>query len=145
VHGAAHVVLAVLLTWAAAALGIRLLHLGAHSLPLVLGFMAWMLVIGGPVGGFLMAVYLVAANRLLGLHANEVFVTQAIQDFKCFLRMKLAADGSLTIFPIGLRRVPRKWTFKGQAAPNEPWFEPDGSWTPAELIDDPIHIGGANA
>lgn len=40
-------------------------------------------------------------------HPNEGFSSMAIEDFKSFLRLRIGKDGALTIFPIGLRTVPK--------------------------------------
>jgi hypothetical protein len=42
----------------------------------------------------------------LGRHANEGFSSLRIENFKSFLRLRIARDGTLTIFPIGVRTVP---------------------------------------
>jgi hypothetical protein len=63
--------------------------------------------------GFLFGLYLFLAHKFLrGLHDLEVFSSQAIEDYKGFLRIKVSAEG-LEIFPIGLRRHAPHW----QAAP----------------------------
>jgi hypothetical protein len=62
--------------------------------------------------GFAFGLYLFLAHKLLGLHDLEVFSSQAIEDYKGFLRMKVSARG-LEIYPIGLRRHAPHW----QAAP----------------------------
>jgi len=51
--------------------------------------------------------YLWFCIRWLGRHPNEAFSSMAIEDFKSFLRLRIGSDGGLTIFPIGLRTVPK--------------------------------------
>lgn len=58
--------------------------------------------------GLVFGAYLFFANAAFGWHEQEVFSSQAIQDWKCFLRMKIDRDG-LTIYPIGLRKVATTW------------------------------------
>lgn len=58
--------------------------------------------------GLVFGAYLFLANATFGWHEQEVFSSQAIQDWKCFLRMKIDKDG-LTIYPIGLRTVATTW------------------------------------
>jgi hypothetical protein len=41
-------------------------------------------------------------------HPNEGFSSMAIEDFKSFLRLKIDKNGGLTIFPIGLKTVPKE-------------------------------------
>ncbi|NUT04105.1 MAG: metallophosphoesterase, partial [Hamadaea sp.] len=67
------------------------------------------------------------------------FAGQGIEDYKGFLRMRFAPDGSLTIFPIGVDRVGRKWEPKPQRATSTPWFDPAKPLRP-KLIEEPIVI-----
>ena len=72
-------------------------------------------------------------------HANEAFSALAIPDWKSFLRLKIDENGGLTIFPIGIRRVPRKWKASEQTGGSI--FVPDDpKATAPELIEDPIVI-----
>lgn len=73
------------------------------TLTIALGlFFGWI------VCGTLFALYLRIANAITGLHEQELYSSQAIEDWKCFLRIKVAADG-VTIYPIGLRHAARDW------------------------------------
>jgi hypothetical protein len=56
-----------------------------------------------------MGLYLFISLNILGRHSNEAFSSLHIQDYKNFLRLHLASDGTLTIYPIGIDRVPRRW------------------------------------
>lgn len=61
------------------------------------------------VGPFLMGLYLLISLNVFGRHSNEAFSSLRIEDYKNFLRLRIAKDGSLTIFPIGIERwVPRQ-------------------------------------
>jgi hypothetical protein len=51
--------------------------------------------------------YLLVMLRAFGLHWNEGFSSFAHRGFKCFLRLRLGADGTLAIYPIGLEKTPR--------------------------------------
>lgn len=51
--------------------------------------------------------YLWFCIRWLGRHPNESFSSMAIEDYKSFLRLRIGGDGGLTIFPIGLKKVPK--------------------------------------
>ena len=63
------------------------------------------------------------------LHWNEAFSSFAHRGYKCFLRMKIATNGELTIYPVGLTRVP----FDRRKTPRNPKLEP-------HLIEDPLTI-----
>ena len=83
-----------------------------------------------------MGAYLILANQLLGLHRSDVFASQSIRDFKNFLRLHVARDGTLTIRAYGVDRVCRKWRFSANAPAGQPWLVPqtDERLT-ARLID----------
>jgi hypothetical protein len=63
-----------------------------------------------------------------------------IEDWKCFLRLRVQRDGTLTIFPIGFQRVARRWARRtGDDGISR--LEPDDPRaTPPELIEMPIVI-----
>ena len=46
---------------------------------------------------------------LFKVNVNELFAGQGIEDAKSFLRMHIAADGTLTVYPIGVDRICRQW------------------------------------
>ena len=96
-------------------------------------------VIGYLVGGLVLALYLVALHRRAPKHANEVFSCQSIADWKNFLRLRIDERG-LTIYPIGVERVPRDWTLAPDGGPTDPWLAPADRPLTAELIDGPIFV-----
>ena len=65
--------------------------------------------LGGPVGAFILGVYLFVSIRIFGRHGNEAFSSLRIQDFKQWLRLRIDAAGVLTIYAIAIDRVPRRW------------------------------------
>ncbi|NUT36093.1 MAG: metallophosphoesterase [Hamadaea sp.] len=99
-------------------------------------------VIYGPVAGFvatqLVALYLFVAGAFR-VNLNELFAGQGIEDYKGFLRMRIGADGALTIFPIGVDKVGRSWVPKPQRAASTPWLDPETPLKP-KLIEEPIVI-----
>lgn len=110
-HGVAHVVAACLLgAGLAAALGPGL-RPGWRVLLWLAGIVAG----GWLVGGLLMGLYLLVSLNVFGRHANEAFSALRCPDWKCFLRMRIDPDGTLTIHPVGLRRVPRRWRRRAEA------------------------------
>ncbi|MFN7932695.1 MAG: metallophosphoesterase [Bryobacteraceae bacterium] len=92
---------------------------------------------GWVVGPTIMGLYLLISLNVFGRHANEAFSALAIPHFKNFLRLRIASDGTLTIFPIGLRQVPRKWKDNPDRSGPE-LVSDDPSATPPQLIEDPI-------
>jgi len=104
-------------------------------------FLALVWVLGG-VGGVLgISGYLWATNRL-GYHGNEAFAPLHHQDQKNFLRIHIGADGALTVYPVGIERVGRRWRYCPDAAADSPWLAPDGPEPKAHLIEAPITFGG---
>lgn len=83
-----------------------------------------------------MGAHLILANQLLGLHRSDVFASQSIRDFKNFLRLHVARNGTLTIRAYGVDRVCRKWRFNANAPTGQPWMVPEsGQRLTARLID----------
>jgi hypothetical protein len=90
------------------------------------------------VASALVGGYLLVAS-LFDVNVNELFAAQGIVDAKCFLRMHIAADGSLTIYTIGVDRVSRRWRANPSAQPHEPWIEPAGELR-YRLVDGPVRL-----
>ena len=146
IHGVAHVLLCFGLIWLCAVLNLRVLPgpqgTADHPLQVIL-FMIEMMGFGWLAGGGLMGTYLYTSHKWLGMHANELFSARVIEDYKNFLRMHIAPDGALTIYPIGVERVCKSWRLASDRPPGSTWFEPaDG--VPVEqrarLIEEPVQV-----
>lgn len=155
VHGAVHLVAALwLLAWILAACD------PAHDrcVPLVpwlapfrnVNLTVWHLVFvatGGLLGTTIFSLYLVLSERLLGWHTNEVFMMQSLIDYRSFLRMRLDPDGTLTIYPIGLRETPTQWRARAMHPcdpldeDNPSLYQPGNGTLDPVLIEAPIRIG----
>jgi len=94
--------------------------------------------LGGVVG---ISGYLWATN-CLGFHGNEAYAPLHHQDLKNFLRFHFDDDGGLTVYPIGIDRVCRRWKFCPDDAEGEPWLAPVGSEPEAHLIEAPVRFDG---
>lgn len=123
---------------AASALSGRFGLTGAPSLLTFLGITA---LLGGLAGALGMSSYLWVTN-CLGFHDNETYAPLHHIDLKHFLRMHIDTQGVLTLYPIGVDRVGRKWRLCPDAAPDAPWFKPAGPEPQAHLIEDPVRIEG---
>jgi hypothetical protein len=140
IHGLAHLVLIVALTWFFAWLDLAVIT--TNDLSTLTGlvvfsavFAVQMIIVGGVLGGFLMGLAL-----LPGVNFNEAYSAQRIEDFKCFVRLNITPEGTLRIHPIGVDRVAR-WEIDPEAKPGDPYFRTrDGSPPVARLIEDPIEI-----
>ncbi|MFN2515527.1 MAG: metallophosphoesterase [Pyrinomonadaceae bacterium] len=103
--------------------------------------LAWVMifVLGFFVGSFIMGLYLLVSLNIFGRHGNEAFSSLGIEDWKNFLRLHINGNGDLTIYPIGIKRVPRKW--KPGPSKTGPELIPDpedANATAPELIEPPI-------
>jgi len=105
----------------------------------LLAFTALVAVLGGIGGMFGLAAYLWATN-CIGLHGNEAYAPLHHADYKNFLRMHVGADGALTVYPVGIDRVGRKWDLRPDGAEEEPWFAPVGADPVAHLIEAPLRF-----
>jgi hypothetical protein len=95
-----------------------------------------------PVAGFVAsqvtAAYLLVAGAF-GVNLNELFAGQGIEDAKSFLRMHITADGTLTIYPVGVDRVARDWQANPDQTADSPWLIPKQALR-ARLIETPIRL-----
>jgi hypothetical protein len=138
-HGAAHVLLNLGLIWLFAHLNLHCLDLAVDSWQEVTLFLAEMLVVGGLLGGVLFALYLTLFSFVGGFHLGEAYSSQHIPDYKNFLRLHLDRTGTLTIYPIGIRKA-GTWKARQNPPADEPWFEPERPASAPELIEAPIVI-----
>jgi len=90
------------------------------------------------VASTVVGAYLLVAS-MFDVNVNELFAAQGIIDTKSFLRMHIAADGSLTIYPIGVDRVSRRWRANPTAAAHAPWIEPTEPLR-YKLVDGPVRL-----
>jgi hypothetical protein len=101
-------------------------------------------VVYGPIIGFvatqLVSLYLLVAS-VFDVNVNELFAGQGIEDAKSFLRMHIAADGTLTVYPIGIDKICRNWVADPDGEEHESWLRPVEPLT-VRPIEDPITIAG---
>ena len=75
--------------------------------------------LGWGVGSFIVGAYLLVSSRLWGRHGEQAFSALRIEDYKNFLRLYISPEGTLTIYPIALDRVPRRWRRARRDDPHE--------------------------
>jgi hypothetical protein len=122
---------------------VALVYLVAWSFPDT-PILAWPLTIlllfagGAGVGSTVFALFLLAIHRIRGPKspgcANQVFAGQSIPDYKNLVRMRFAADGSVTLHPLGVERIGRNWRYEGKRE-DTARFEPRGTPPHVEPID----------
>lgn len=134
-HGLAHLAAALVATVAAGAVA------GDAGPAAALAVLVAVVGVGGGLLGVLVVgVYLVGSHVLLHRHANEAFSAQHIADYKNVLRLHLDGDGVLTVYPIGLERVPRRWQARPQGPAHAPWLDPVDVPLEPHLIEPPIVV-----
>jgi hypothetical protein len=138
-HGLAQIALAAGATW----VWLRLpYHEWRWPGPLIVAAVGY-----GPIIGFLAtqvtAAYLLVASWFK-VNVNELFAGQGIEDGKCFLRMHVRADGTLTVYPVGIDKISRKWVADPGGAVDQPWLKPAGPLV-ARLIEPPFVVARSGA
>lgn len=98
--------------------------------------------LGGILGGIVWGLYWAITSALFGMHM-DAFSALGIANYKNFLRMSFE-PGRLTIYPVGLAKVPGKRGWRaplaGEALPSHnPLILPKKPLRP-HLIEDPIVI-----
>ncbi len=140
--GAVHT-LAHLVTVLVVAAGLRLACVGLGFPPqwTAITLLGGCAVAGAVARLLVLAAHLLVADRV-GVNTNELFAAQAIPDHKCFVRLRIASDGELTIYPVRIDRTVR-WEFAldGGTAGDRRWYRPVGGVEPAAaLIEPPIVV-----
>lgn len=141
-HGTVHLLAVFLLGWGSSVFvaACTMFKSGSDMHMLLSGGLIF---IGGWIAGScIMGVYLFVSLNLFGQHGSEAFSSLGIEDWKNFLRMKIDANGDLTIYPVGIRRVPRKW--KAGAAGSK-LVPDDPQASQPELIEGPITLKAARS
>jgi 3',5'-cyclic AMP phosphodiesterase CpdA len=94
---------------------------------------------GWVVGSTVMGLYLLVSLNVFGRHGEQAFAALRIQDFKNFLRLHIDRDGTLTIYPVKIERVPRRWRDRAAGETTPSRVVPDEPLR-AELIEPPIVV-----
>jgi len=133
-HALLHLAAAFAVGWGALRFttGALELHYGSVLQLLLSGAITFL--VGGPVGAFILGLYLFVSIRVFGRHSTEAFSALRIQDFKQWVRLKIDAAGNLTLYSIGIDRVPRKWRSTIRAGA-ETLVADDARATAPRLID----------
>lgn len=133
-HGLAHIGLAV----AGAMVWLRLpFHDWPWPLPILSAFILY-IPVAGLVASQVTCAYLLIAGAF-GVNLNELFAGQGIEDSKSFLRLHIGADGTLTVYPVAIDRICRRWRPNPDDVPEAPWLVPDQPLR-ARLAEPPLVI-----
>jgi hypothetical protein len=118
VHGLVQIGIGILGTWAWSQLS--LIH---DRWPWPIFATLIYFVVMGFVSTLIFCAYMFIAGRF-GVNVDELFSGQSIIDSKSFLRLHIDATGTLTVHPIAVPRVSRKWRATPTAAAHAPLLEP---------------------
>ncbi|GLZ47833.1 hypothetical protein Acsp06_40180 [Actinomycetospora sp. NBRC 106375] len=88
--------------------------------------------VAGLVASVVLAAFFLAYGRWT--NRNELFAAQSIEDHKGFLRLRIAPDGTLTVYALGVERVPRRWRWSAGATPR---WSTEQNWS-VHLVDEPF-------
>jgi len=136
VHGLIHLLVAAGLVYLAVSIAPDGAPIVAWLLAVVLLFAA-----GVAIGTTVYAIFLLAIHKIRGSKApeaaNMVFTGQSIADYKNLVRIRFAADGSVTLYPLGVDEIGRDWRYEGPAGEG-PRFEPRGTPPTVHPIDGPL-------
>jgi hypothetical protein len=136
-HYAAHLTAIFYFGWGARDLATRWLGLDG---PLRSGVAGLGVFAGGwVVGSLIVGSYLLVSVNVFGRHSEEAFSGLRVQDFKNFLRLHVGRDGAVTIWPIKIERVPRRWRDRRPDDATRSHVVPLDPLTP-ELIEPPIRL-----
>jgi hypothetical protein len=94
---------------------------------------------GWLAGSLIMGLYLLLSLNLFGRHSEEAFSSLRIEDYKHFLRLHVGPDGALTIHPLKVERVPRRWRARAPADASPSRVQPDGPLV-VERIEPPVRV-----
>jgi uncharacterized membrane protein YwzB len=139
-HAVMHLAAAFMVGWWALQITTRGFGLGYGYVAQLLTSGLITFVLGAIVGSFILGFYLFVSIRVFGRHSTEAFASLRIQDFKQWVRLRIDAAGTLTIYSIALDRVPRRWraTIRGG---EETLAADDARATAPRLIDKVIVRG----
>ena len=73
------------------------------------GALAYYWLLATPTVAFLFGCYLYVSVNWLHVHYDEAFSSLQVPHFKGFCRLHVSREGDLTLFGLGLERVPQAW------------------------------------
>jgi hypothetical protein len=102
--------------------------------------------LAGLASATVFGVYLWFAGKYLPEQLNDAFSALGIEDFKNFVRLHLDREGCITVFPIGLRRVPKSWALNPDLGVDAPFLIPKGDiGLEPDLIEAPLRLPRARS
>lgn len=140
VHGLTHLLAVFFLGWTAAYYCIEYLELEFKSTGQLIATGVLIGLGGYFIGPFIMGVYLLVSLNVFKRHSNEAFSSLRIEDWKSFLRFHIDSEGTLTIYPIGIGVIPRRWKHISNGSGTSEVIPDDPKATAPELIEPGIRV-----
>jgi hypothetical protein len=106
-HALSHLLAAFAIGWCALLFTTKVLDLPFGNTAQLLLSGAITFAVGGVVGSLIMGLYLLISVQVFGRHSEQAFAALRVEDYKSWLRIKIDAMGDLTIYAMGIERVPR--------------------------------------
>ena len=138
-HALSHLVAAFAIGWLALLFTTKSLGLSFGTAPQLLISGGITFVAGGFVGSLVMGAYLLLSLQIFGRHSEQAFSSLRIENYKQWLRLKIDAQGALTVFAIGIDRVVRKWRFEKRGGVAT--LAPDDPRATAPRLIDSVSVG----
>jgi Calcineurin-like phosphoesterase len=123
-HAVANLSAMFVVSAAAAKLGRDVLRLPDGSIRFLLVSAALIFLGGYLASAIIMGIYLYISQAVFRRHSQEAFSSLRIADYKNFVRFHVDESGVLSIYPVGLKRVPRNW--QRTSSSSGPEYEPAG-------------------
>lgn len=143
-QSAAHFVTLFLLAWLFAEVNARYLGVATGGWASFFLLAPEMILFGGAAAGFIFGVNLFVNSRYLDMSHNDAFSAMRLDSYRQFMRLRLVGD-DLTIYPIGIDRVPQRdeWVLNPnyRQPPIRSRYLAPPSMKP-RLIEPPILIAG---
>jgi hypothetical protein len=143
-HAFVHIAAVLAIAWWATFVTVGPWGLEFGSIPQFLMAGVLIFAVGSLAGPMIIGIYFLVSLNLFKRHTGEAFSSLRIPDWKCFLRMRVSAEG-VTIYPIGIRKVWKAWRINVAGVETPEWV-PDHTaprrrhGTPPELIEQPIVV-----
>jgi hypothetical protein len=106
-HALSHLLAAFAIGWCALLFTTKVIDLTFGNVAQLLLSGALTFTAGGYIGALIMGLYLLISVQLFGRHSEQAFSALRIEDYKSWLRMKIDSRGDLSLYAMGIERVPR--------------------------------------
>ena len=138
-HGVLHVLAFITSLWLVVVI-CRALELHSASFTAVL--LAMLFTLGAVLGSLTLSTYLIFCCIALKAHGNEAFSAMGRTDYKNFLRLHISQNGTLDVYPLGIRKTTNNWRVDPGKAPEASWLVPasDADTPRAHFIEAPFTI-----